>query len=82
MFDKKSAKSRFKDPKDFTERSLVQLKKKMKKDIKKIDAFLKNKSPHENLEWFEAKYNMTILNFNKEEIREMEEEGIFDDDTS
>ena len=82
VFDRKTALSRFKDPKDFTERSLVQLKKKLKKDIDKIDVLLKNKSPDENQEWFEKKYNMTILNFNKAELKEMEDEGIFDDDTS
>lgn len=71
VFDPLTAKKRFKNESDFSERSIVQLKKKFKKDGHLIDELITNKDPSETVEWFEAKYSVDITKFNTQRVQKL-----------
>ena len=60
VFDPKQARTRFKDPSQFSERSIVQLKKKFKKDAQHIDELIANREAHQSVAWFEKKYGINV----------------------
>lgn len=64
VFDSGEARKRYSDPSDFSERSIVQLRKKFNRDRDHIDQLIREKLPEENVEWFETKYKIDINNFN------------------
>lgn len=64
VFDQVQARRRYKNPSDFSDRSIVQLRKKFKRDQNKIDQLIKDKLNDENVEWFEKKYGIDITNYN------------------
>ena len=70
VFDK-AARKRYANIEDFSERSIVQLKKKYKKEADTIDSLLKDKKPSENIAWFEKKYGIDILKFDKARQEEL-----------
>ena len=78
VFNEKTAKKRYKFKDQFTERSIVQLKKKFKKDSKIIDEIIRNKKPGEDVYWFEKKYNIDITQYNQARAEKYQKEGVFD----
>lgn len=61
VFSPEAAMQRYKDPhEDFSERSIVQIRSKMKKDQAIIDELLRFKDPSHTAAWFEKKYNICI----------------------
>jgi hypothetical protein len=50
----------YKHPEDFTPRSLVQIRKKLKKDAQLINVHVMRRLPSEDLAWFESKYNLSL----------------------
>ena len=59
----KEAKARFRDPGNFSERSIVQLKNKFKKDQQLIYKLIENKKQSETVEWFELKHGINVQSF-------------------
>lgn len=57
------AKPRYKHEEDFSERSIVQLRNKYKKDSEIIDHQFKTRRKEENFEWFEKKYLIDVVNY-------------------
>lgn len=53
IFCPEKAKARYENPEDFSERSIVQLKNKFKKEQNKIYKIIDNKKPSETVAWFE-----------------------------
>ena len=65
VFCPELAKPRYLDKDDYAERSIVQLRNKFKSDFHRINEHVAQKQGHENIEWFEKKYKISILNFGK-----------------
>ena len=63
IFCPERAKARYSNPEEFSERSIVQLKNKFKKEQNKIYEIIENKKPTENVAWFEKKYKINIQAF-------------------
>ena len=63
IFCPERAKARYENPEDFSERSIVQLKNKFKKEQNQIYEIIENKKPNETVGWFEKKYKINIEAF-------------------
>ena len=75
LFSPKTALRNYKDPEaDFKERSIIQLKNKLKKDSKAIEEHLKTKQADEGIKWLEAKYNINISKAMNKDDSESESE--------
>jgi hypothetical protein len=81
VFDVSTAKPRYVNSETFSERSIVQLKKKFKKDGDLIDELMMHKPESENVEWFEKKYGIDITKFNERKLKKFRDEGVYEDDS-
>jgi len=75
-----SAQARFKESGDYSFRSIVQLRKKFKKDGDTIDKYIARKKAHEDVDWFEAKYKVDITKFNAQQLSEFTKKGVLFDE--
>ena len=58
VFCPEEARPKYKDPEDFSERSMVQLKNKFRNEQDKIYKMIDSKKKHEDMQWFEKKYGI------------------------
>mmetsp|Transcript_23114 Transcript_23114/g.35817 ORF Transcript_23114/g.35817 Transcript_23114/m.35817 type:complete len:104 (-) Transcript_23114:52-363(-) len=71
MFSSEARKNYVNPDEDFSERSIVQLRNKLKADADIITKRIKNRKPEENSGWFFKKYKLTMAPMDDEKSSEV-----------
>lgn len=82
VFCPEEAQPKYKDPDYFSERSMVQLKNKFRKEQDTINKMIDRKKKHEDMPWFEKKYGIEIMCRPSAAQAPVEEDKLSDDNVT